>query len=334
MLPCVGPCASTAGRPPSRTYYQVLGISPDEQDPQVIEEAALRCSAHVRTYQLTRESECAPRLNEIAQALITLLDPVRRRDYDLSLGKPPKRLPLGRPDTSVLPQGKDALSSPDEGTLQVVPGAGGACDVKLVYRQAVVAGTGRGTLPTEDTMKDRISNDPKGAGVKRPLVDNLEQPDDWYFVGISSVQEMAVVIEAVATVMAEQGYRPKDIFRARIAIAEAICNALKHGHRHDPTMVVEIRYRIRADHLLVQVEDQGPGFDPSQVPDATSPENLERPCGRGLLLIRHYAAWVCHNPTGNCITFCICPSVPLPARQAPEIPANCSESNSPIPGNN
>ncbi len=81
-------CASTADRQPSRTYYQVLDISPHEQDPKVIEEAVSRCYRHVRAYQLTRESECTPRLNEIAQALITLRDPVRRREYDLSLAKP------------------------------------------------------------------------------------------------------------------------------------------------------------------------------------------------------------------------------------------------------
>jgi hypothetical protein len=69
------------------TYYQLLHISPDEHDPQVIEDAALRCSCDARAYQLTRESECTRCLNEIAQAMITLLDPVCRRDYDLSLSR-------------------------------------------------------------------------------------------------------------------------------------------------------------------------------------------------------------------------------------------------------
>src|ERR1700685_4678096 len=80
-------CASSASQQPSRTYYQVLDISPDELDPKVIEEAALRCSNQARTYQLTRESECTLRLNEIAQAMITLLDPVCRQEYDRSLDR-------------------------------------------------------------------------------------------------------------------------------------------------------------------------------------------------------------------------------------------------------
>jgi hypothetical protein len=83
------------------------------------------------------------RLNEIAQALITLLDPVRRREYDLSLGKPlssalSDRLPPGRRDTPVLLRGKSAPPAPGEDTLVLVIGDGGTCEVKLVYRRCAL----------------------------------------------------------------------------------------------------------------------------------------------------------------------------------------------------
>jgi serine/threonine-protein kinase RsbW len=142
------------------------------------------------------------------------------------------------------------------------------------------------------------------------------QRDDWHVRRLSTVQEMAVVIEAILTVMDELGYPPKDVFGARLALEEAVCNAIKHGHHHDPAKVVTVRYCIRTDYFLLEVEDQGLGFDPSHVRDATSAENLDRPCGRGLLLMRHYAAWVRHNREGNCVTFCITPSEPLPGWQA------------------
>ena len=68
-------------RPP--THYQLLGVSSDEDDPDVIEEAAIRQAAHVRTYQSGPHApECARLLNEIAQARATLLSPARRRAYD------------------------------------------------------------------------------------------------------------------------------------------------------------------------------------------------------------------------------------------------------------
>lgn len=72
-------------RPP--TYYQLLGISMDEQDPEVIEEAAIRQSAHVRIYQTGPHAEESARLlGEIARARSTLLKPEKRKKYDSGLG--------------------------------------------------------------------------------------------------------------------------------------------------------------------------------------------------------------------------------------------------------
>src|SRR3954454_22464163 len=75
------------GRP--RTHYRLLGISPSERDPDVLEEAALARAARARAYQLTRPLECTRLLNDIARALTTLLDPIRRAEYDAGLTKPP-----------------------------------------------------------------------------------------------------------------------------------------------------------------------------------------------------------------------------------------------------
>jgi hypothetical protein len=126
----MGAVAVGSGGQQPRTYYQVLGISPDEQDPRVIEEAALGCSGRVRCYQLTRELECTLQLNEIAQAMITLLDPVQRREYDLRLGKLPGQTVSQRP----LPRQRTA--APGEGALGLLASWGRTCDVKLVYQIA------------------------------------------------------------------------------------------------------------------------------------------------------------------------------------------------------
>jgi hypothetical protein len=68
-------------RPP--TYYQLLGLATDERDAEVIEEAALRQTSHVRTYQTGPYAEqCLAILNEIGQARVTLLNPDKRREYD------------------------------------------------------------------------------------------------------------------------------------------------------------------------------------------------------------------------------------------------------------
>lgn len=81
-------------RPP--TYYQILGVAPDEQDAEIIEEAAMRQTAHVRTYQAGPHAEEAKKLlGEIAMARATLLKPEKRRVYDANLRASAK--PADRP---------------------------------------------------------------------------------------------------------------------------------------------------------------------------------------------------------------------------------------------
>jgi hypothetical protein len=129
MLLLAPPCAIRSGEQLSLTHYQLLGIAPDERDPRVIEESALACMIRVRAYQWTHEAETTLRLNEIAQALITLLDPERRRQYDRSLDEDDGREALE--SSSPWPS---RASAPRAATLSLLPNEGGACDVKLVYR--------------------------------------------------------------------------------------------------------------------------------------------------------------------------------------------------------
>jgi hypothetical protein len=104
------------------THYQLLDISPDEQDPKVIEEAALARAAHLRAYQITCESECDQLLQALARALITLLDPARRSAYDQALGVPAGPVAAASAATLLVPAtGGDGATSPP-------------CDVLLVFR--------------------------------------------------------------------------------------------------------------------------------------------------------------------------------------------------------
>lgn len=93
-----------------------------------------------------------------------------------------------------------------------------------------------------------------------------------------------------------------DIFSIRLALEEALINAIKHGNQLDHTKKVHLSFRILEDRFEVQIHDEGPGFDPTDVPDPTAIENLERPCGRGLMLMRHYMDEVAYNSRGNGVT--------------------------------
>lgn len=88
-------------------------------------------------------------------------------------------------------------------------------------------------------------------------------------------------------------------FAIRMALEEALSNAFKHGNKSDESKIVRLEFHVEADSVLIDVEDQGEGFDPECVPDPTDQENVEIPCGRGLKLMRAFMTEVQIVPPGN-----------------------------------
>jgi serine/threonine-protein kinase RsbW len=125
---------------------------------------------------------------------------------------------------------------------------------------------------------------------------------------VRSTADLSPVLDALVGRMEALDYLQRDCFGMRLALEEALVNALKHGHGHDPAKSAHVRLRVTVEQTMAEVEDEGPGFDPSAVADALQPENLERSCGRGLLLMRHYTTWVRFNDRGNRVTLCKCRS--------------------------
>jgi serine/threonine-protein kinase RsbW len=90
----------------------------------------------------------------------------------------------------------------------------------------------------------------------------------------------------------------------RLALEEAVVNGLRHGNQGDPSKCVRVLYRVAPEAVLAEVQDEGAGFDPARVPDPTLPENVDRPGGRGLVLMRHFMTWVEFSARGNRVTLC------------------------------
>ena len=74
-----------------------------------------------------------------------------------------------------------------------------------------------------------------------------------------------------------------------IALTEAVNNAIHHGNRLDPAKSVGLGYQIKDDRIVFVVSDEGPGFDFEHLPDPTDPQNIEKPHGRGVFLMRALA---------------------------------------------
>lgn len=88
----------------------------------------------------------------------------------------------------------------------------------------------------------------------------------------------------------------------RVGLTEALSNAMMYGNGHDPSKNVVVEVVMSEGHVQATIRDQGAGFDPTAVPDPTLPENVSRPCGRGLFLMRELLDEVSYNDRGNEVT--------------------------------
>ena len=86
-----------------------------------------------------------------------------------------------------------------------------------------------------------------------------------------------------------------------IAITEAVNNAIIHGNKNIANKKTDIEYNIDSQTITFTVFDEGTGFDFNDLPDPTSPENLEKPQGRGIFLMNHLADEVNFIDNGNIV---------------------------------
>ena len=123
----------------------------------------------------------------------------------------------------------------------------------------------------------------------------LEFPSSVRFVR----EVVAEVVEACER-LAFSGSRAT--LNLRVAVGEALSNAILYGNQEDPEKLVRVSAALRPGSAEVTVTDEGSGYDPQSILDPTRPENRGRSHGRGLFLLRSLTDEVRFNEQGNSIT--------------------------------
>ncbi len=125
-------------------------------------------------------------------------------------------------------------------------------------------------------------------------------------VALEFPSDVAYLEQAVAEIVRACEEREISGVRARlnlrVALGEAVANAILYGNRQDRFKRVRVRAEFAPDRVAVTVSDEGSGFDPAVVPDPTQPENRWRSHGRGLFLLRSLMDSVEYNDVGNAVT--------------------------------
>lgn len=105
----------------------------------------------------------------------------------------------------------------------------------------------------------------------------------------SRFEDIDLVDRVAAAWLTFAGLPADDRDHLVLGVREAVANAVLHGNRRDAVRAVEIVFARRNNMAIIRVQDEGDGFDVEALPDPLAPENLLRPSGRGILLMRAYA---------------------------------------------
>jgi serine/threonine-protein kinase RsbW len=137
--------------------------------------------------------------------------------------------------------------------------------------------------------------DPIDPDQTRPRDLVLELPTD-----VRTIEHAVDYVIGRCPACAEQARRLQLNFR--VGLTEALSNAMLYGNSRDPSKSVLVEIAFQLGRIQARVTDQGSGFDPAAVPDPTRPENLTKPCGRGLFLMRKLMDEVWFNDRGTQVT--------------------------------
>jgi serine/threonine-protein kinase RsbW len=132
------------------------------------------------------------------------------------------------------------------------------------------------------------------------------------FVIPSDFAEGRQVQDRIMGEVARHHYGPDATFAIKLALEEALINAIKHGNKLDKKKVVRVQANVTNEEAEILIEDEGPGFSRSSVPDPTADENLERLHGRGILLMEAYMNNVEWLRGGRCVKMVRRRDVPPP----------------------
>lgn len=107
-------------------------------------------------------------------------------------------------------------------------------------------------------------------------------------IEIPSLDENIRIIESFIDNAREKFNINDDIYgNIMIAVTESVNNAIKHGNKSNKLKNVSLSLHLNENIICFEIKDEGPGFDFDNLPDPTAPENLDKPGGRGIFLMKH-----------------------------------------------
>jgi len=121
-------------------------------------------------------------------------------------------------------------------------------------------------------------------------------------IEIPSLAENIRIIESFIDNAKDKYHLDDDIYgNIMIAVTEAVNNAIKHGNKDNSSKNVSISLSLEDGLIKFKVQDEGSGFDFHKLPDPTAPENISKPGGRGIFLMKNLSDEVDFKENGKVV---------------------------------
>ena len=128
--------------------------------------------------------------------------------------------------------------------------------------------------------------------------------EDKYHIEIESDPNNLITVEEFVNYFCKDVHLPDEkLTNVLLAVTEATTNAIIHANKCDINKKVTIDASVENSKLIIKIKDEGEGFDPSNIPDPTDPENLLKDSGRGIYLMRVYMDDLQYNRTPSGMEF-------------------------------
>lgn len=115
----------------------------------------------------------------------------------------------------------------------------------------------------------------------------------------SKIENINKVEKIIDELSEEFGFHSDLYGNLLIATIEGVNNCIVHGNKFDENKSVDLNIFVDEKTVQVKIEDEGPGFNYEDVPDPTTPENIENFHGRGIFLMKNLADKIEFNENGT-----------------------------------
>jgi serine/threonine-protein kinase RsbW len=123
-------------------------------------------------------------------------------------------------------------------------------------------------------------------------------------LNIESDKKELIKVEAFLQRIFNDNHFPEESFnKVLLCISEAVINSIEHGNRNTIGKKVSIVVNCNENDLIVEVKDEGEGFEYDRIPDPTEAENIRKERGRGIYILKSVCNKLIFKDKGKCVEF-------------------------------